>query len=161
MYNAILDKYGEWVTDKKGLLPLHPPDLFFSYITETKFCQYVWTDEQYATLANMLKIEESVNPDEYGYIHALSDKIQPLAWILYHYKEHSAILSVIEHRRINATSFGIREAQGVFVLLYQLEPKLLPLFLNNENNHIRIIAEWRLKYTDPNKDNYAGAHIPY
>ena len=144
---------GEWNTDEKGLLAGHPPDLVFSYITEAKFCQYVWTDKQYAALAEMLKAEESVNPDEYGYIYRLSDKIQSLAWILHHYKKHSAILPIIEHRRIIATSYGKAETQGVFVLLYQLEPKLLPLFLDdrylsflNRTINIRIIAEWRLKH---------------
>jgi len=133
---------GEWVTDERGLAQPEHPDYIFSYLPEEKYCQYKWTDEEYASLAKMYPpAGQLLTPDG-----ALMDDVyQPLGVILRKFVTHKTIISLILYKLKRATRLGYGHALGIYVLLYQLPPEYLPLYIEGEKD-IQLIAQWRLQH---------------
>lgn len=131
-----------WVAKPNGLILPQFPGLTFSYAAEIKYCQYKWTDEQYAKLASML-------PGGFTLVmtngKALADWYQDLKWIISRYKTHEKIIPVLESQIKKSTSYG--EPKSVFVLMYQMSPEYLPLHINTGIKECEIIVQWRFQHT--------------
>jgi hypothetical protein len=142
-----------WVTNEHGLIEGHEPDNYLAYDLSDDFHEcFVWTPEQYRDLIETLGPFELVQSyNRAGELMSLFH--QPLQHILIVMKQtHNEIIKFLGHRLSKATRYGYCHAKCVFVLMYQMDLKYVPLFLHSkefrdekDNAEINRIAEWRLK----------------
>jgi len=136
-------KDGEWVATANGLIYPEHPEMPLCYEVNIKYCQYKWTDNEYHILENSLPggntlLSPSCEP--------LPDKYQDLRWKIRKFNTHTKIIACLKRDRDCATHYGGTIAQAIFVLLYQIPPEYLPLFINDKEKEIAAIAQWRLQY---------------
>lgn len=134
---------GEWIAEANGLAQPEHPDCIHSYLPEEKYCQYKWTDEEYASLAEMY-------PPAGTLLHSdgtiMDNVYQPLGVALRSQVTHRCIISLMLYKLKRATRLGYSHALGVYVLLYQLPDEYLPLYIEDKQKDVRIIAQWRLQH---------------
>ena len=146
-----------WVTNERGLITGHDPDNYLAYDLSEDFHEcFVWTSEQYKDLIETLGPYNLLQNDHIGGGDGILSLVyQPLQYILTVKQTHDEIIKFLSYCLSRATRFGYGYAKCVFVLIYQMDLKYVPLFLHakefqdkGDNVEINRIAEWRLKQSE-------------